>query len=301
MHAQTDPRADRVPPGHRPAPHGLRRPEGPGNLRAACPPPRAGAPAQAVTGRLRVGVPCGLAPAYEACKKLFLAEFPGVTLTEDVRNIDPLTRAIRDGKLELDVYLGLGERETRSIVDRGLSRGDPTPFLKQSLRLAVPRGNPLGIHAIEDLADEKVHTVALCTDDLAIGQAAEKALRGTGTWDKLESSKRLVRLPQPAQAKELVFKGKADATFVFGACTDESWTAADPERAAQGKAEIVLTVPDELFGGMHAQAVVLTTARDPGMAERFVQFLLRSECQKAVVQWGYHPIESPGSGASARP
>jgi molybdate transport system substrate-binding protein len=253
--------------------------------------------AQAATGQLRVGVPCGLVPAYEACKKLFLAEFPGVTLKDDVRNIDPLTRAIRDGKTELDVYLGLGERETRSIVDKGLARGEPTPFLKQSLRLAVPKGNPLGIHAIEDLADEKVHTVAICTDDLAIGQAAEKALRGTGVWDTLESSKRVVRLPQPAQAKELVFKGKADATFVFGACTDESWTTADPERATQGRAEVVLTVPDSLYGGMHAQAVVLTTARDPELAKRFVQFLLRPECQKAIVQWGYDPIEGAESAA----
>jgi molybdate transport system substrate-binding protein len=257
--------------------------------------PQGGTPAQAATGQLRVGVPCGLVPAYEACKKLFLAEHPGITFKDDVRNIDPLTRAIRDGKVELDIYLGLGERETRSVVDKGLSRGEPTPFLKQSLRLAVPKGNPLGIHAIEDLADDKVRTVAICTDDLAIGQAAEKALRGTGVWDALESSKRLVRLPQPAQAKDLVFKGKADATFVFGACTDESWTTADPERATQGKAEVVVTVPDALYGGMHAQAVVLTAARDPELAESFVQFLLRPECQKAVVQWGYDPIESAES------
>jgi len=257
------------------------------------------AAAAAVTGQLRVGVPCGLVPAYEACKKLFLSESPGVTFKDDVRNIDPLTRAVRDGKVELDIYLGLGERETRSIVEKGLSLGEPTPFLKQSLRLAVPKGNPLGIHAIEDLANERVWTVAICTDDLAIGQAAEKALRGTGVWDQLESSKRVTRLPQPAQAKDLVFQGKADATFVFGACTDESWTEADPERSTQGKAEVVVTVPDALYGGMHAQAVVLMTARDPVLARSFVRFLLRPECQRAVTRWGYDPIEETESGAPA--
>jgi ABC-type thiamine transport system substrate-binding protein len=58
-------------------------------------------------------------------------------------------------------------------------------------------------------------------------------------------------------------------------------------------------VPDALYGGMHAQAVVLTTARDPELAERFVQFLLRPECQKAVTQWGYDPVEATESAAPA--
>ncbi len=240
---------------------------------------------------LRVGVPCGLVPAYEACKKLFSAEFPEVAFEDDVRNIDPLTQAVCEGKADLDIYLGLGERETRSVVDAGRSSGEPVPFLRQSLRLAVPSGNPLGIQAVEDLADERVRTVAICTDDLAIGQAAEKALRASGVWDALETSDRLLRLPQPAQAKELVFRGKADATFVFGACTDESWTEADPERATQGKAEVVVTVPDSVYGGMHAQALVLSTARDPELARRFIEFLLRPECQEAITQWGYDPIK----------
>lgn len=250
-------------------------------------------PASELKGELRVGVPCGIALAYEEAKKAFVAEHPGVTFKDEVLNIEPLTRAVRDGKIELDIYLGLGERETHSVIDKGLAAGEPTAFLRQTLSLVVASGNPLGIRAIEDLADPKVKTVALCGDDLAIGQAGEKALRASGVWEKLEADKRLIRTQTPQQSKELVFGGKADATFVFGACTDESWNSADPDRAVQGKAEVILTVPDEVFGGMHAQAVVLKTARDAALAEAFVKSLLDPEIQKAVTKWGYAPaVES---------
>jgi len=281
-------------------------------LVASCGAPKSSEPAAPTVGtapvatstegaELLIGVPCGLVPAYEACKPLFIAEHPGVTFVEDVRNIDPLTRAVCDGQLKLDIYLGLGERETRSVVDAGLCDGEPTSFLKQSLRLVVPTGNPLGISSIEDLAKDDVRTVAICTDELAIGQAAEKAMRAAGVWEALESSGRILRMPQPAQAKDLVFNGKADGTFVFGACTDESWTEADPQRATTGKAEVVCTVPEEVHGGMNAQAVVLTTARDPELAREFVEFLLRPECQEAITEWGYDPIAPADSADSTEP
>ena len=104
---------------------------------------------------------------------------------EDVRNIDPLTRAVCDGQLKLDIYLGLGERETRSVVDAGLCDGEPTSFLKQSSPACRAKlATPLGISSIEDLAKDDVRTVAICTDELAIGQAAEKA-EGAGSGRRL--------------------------------------------------------------------------------------------------------------------
>ncbi len=73
-------------------------------LVASCGAPKSSEPAAPTVGtvpvatstegaELLIGVPCGLVPAYEACKPLFIAEHPGVTFVEDVRNIDPLTRS----------------------------------------------------------------------------------------------------------------------------------------------------------------------------------------------------------------
>lgn len=268
------------------------QPKQTGGETAALPAPKPAptdAPAQ-LSGELRVGVPCGLNLAYQACKELFLAEHPAVTFEEDIRNIAPLTRAVLDGKSKLDIYLGLGARETQRVADAGLAIGEPTPFLKQSLLLVVVKGNPLGIQSVEDLADPKVRTVAICKDELAIGQASEKTLRAAGVWDALESSRRIIRTDEPAQSKTLVIEGRADATFVFGACTAAAWDTADPERAAGAKVDTVMAVDDEVYGGMYAQAIVLKGVRDEALARAFIEFLLKPECQKAVVEYGYDPL-----------
>lgn len=254
------------------------------------------APQEALAGNLAVGVPCGLAMAYKEVRTAFLKANPGVKFTDRVKNIGPLTKEVRDGKTTLDVFLSLGEREIQTLTEAGLVDGEPVPFLRQALQLIVRLGNPLKISKLEDLAKPEVKTVAVCDPMLTIGYAGEQALRKAGVWDGLVAAGKVVRPDQPLKAKKMVIERKADAAFIYGACSSNDWREKDPERSVAGKADVVMTVPDDLYGGMFAVAAVLTTARDPGLARRFVEFLLTPAAQDGVAKWGYGRIDGKEAG-----
>lgn len=261
----------------------------PGDVRAA---------SQAtLNGTIRVGAPCGLVMAYKEARTIFEQRHPDVKFVEHVKNIGPLNKEIRDGKVGLDVFISLGERELLPLVKAGKVKREPVKFLRQAMQLCVKRGNPLGIKTLEDLAGDKVKTVVVCVPELTLGYAAEQALKSAGVWQKLRDGGKVIRMGQPAQAKQMVIDGKADATFIYAACSNVAWVTADPERSVTGKADVVLTVPEESYGGMFAVAVVLTTAQNPELAEDFTEFLLTPEAQDAIAKWGYGKM-SDGSSPS---
>jgi len=243
-------------------------------------------------GELVVGAPCGIAMPYKEVRDLFVAEHPSVKFVDHVKNIGPMVREVRAGKVRLDVFLSLGEREIMELTEAGLIQGKPTPFLKQPLQMIVRLGNPLHITHLEDLGSSKVRTVAVCEPSLSIGHASEQALRAAGVWETLEAEGKLVRPDQPMKAKGMVFEGKADAAFIYGACSAEAWSQKDPERSVVGKADVVLTVPEELHGGLQAVGAVLMGAAEPELARAFVEFLLSPAAQSAFEKLGYGKASS---------
>ncbi len=250
-----------------------------------------------LAGTLAVGAPCGLAMAYKEIRTAFLKRNPGVKFQDHIKNIGPMTKEVRDGKTSLDVFLSLGEREIATLTKAGVVVGKPVPFLRQSMQLMVQKGNPLGIKSLADLGKPNVKTVAVCEPSLTIGIAGEKALRKVGVWDKLVEQGKVIRPGQPAQAKEAVIGGKADATFIYAACSSKNWETADPGRSVAGKADVVMTVPEELYGGMFAVAAVLTTAPNPELARNFIEFLLTPEAQDSIARWGYGKMDGAGTSA----
>lgn len=255
----------------------------------------ASAAAAPLTGTLTLGVPCGLAMAYKQARDLFVQANPGVKTVEHIKNVGPMTRELLDDKVKMDVFLSLGEEEIAALKQAGKLQGEGTPFLRQSMQLIVQKGNPLGIKRVEDLAGPKVKTVAICTPARTLGRAAEDALKGAGVWDKLAQGKKLIRLDQPMQTKELVFQGKADAAFIYAACSTEEFNEADPERSVIGKAQVVMTVPEDTYGGMFAVAAVPASATNPEVAKRFIEFLLTPEAQAAMAKLGYGRVDAKES------
>jgi len=257
-----------------------------------------GEQSKVLVGTLRVGVPCGLAMAYQATRDLFKQRYPDVKFEDHVKNIGPMTKEVRDGKLVLDLFISLGEVEMKTLIDAGAVEGEPTRFLRQAMQLAVQLGNPLGIKALEDLGSDKVKTVAVGTQQLTIGQAGEKTLQKAGVWDKLVEGNKIVRLGQPLQTKQMVIDKKADATFIYAACSNETWKEGDPERSVIGKADVVLTVPEEHYGGMYGVAAVMSGAPNPDAAREFVKFMLEPEAQEVIAKWGYGRVDGQDAQSS---
>jgi ABC-type molybdate transport system substrate-binding protein len=99
------------------------------------------------------------------------------------------------------------------------------------------------------------------------------------------------------QTKELVFTGKADATFIYAACATEGFKAADPERAVLGKAEVATTVPESSYDPMFAIVAIPSNAPNPELARQFIQFLLTPEAQQAMAKLGYGEMKTDAAAA----
>lgn len=257
----------------------------PDSLEAAVPP--SGDIPTGLSGELVVAVPCGVAMAYKAARDVLMEANPDLKFTEHVKNVGPLVREILDGKTNMDVFVSLGEKELDRLVEAGIVDGELVPFIRHELHLAVQLGNPLNIRSLEDLARPEVKTVAVPAPELSIGHYGQKALQSAGVWDHLVAANAIVRPDQPLKAKQLLYDKKADAAFVYGACSEDSLREADPERSLQGRAEVAYVVPRELYGGMFGVAAVLRTARDPQLARAFVEFLQSPAAYEALAEWGY--------------
>jgi molybdate transport system substrate-binding protein len=231
---------------------------------------------------------------YKEVRTIFLERNPGVKFTDTVKNIGPMTKEVRDGRFKPDLFLSLGEREIAELTEAGLVEGQPVPFLRQAMQLCVQLGNPLGIKQLEDLGKPKVKTVAVCDPMLTIGEAGQKTLEAAGVWEKLEQAGKIVRPGQPMEAKQLVIDKRADATFIYSACSNPSWKEGDPERTVIGKADVVLTVPEKLYGGMLGVVARIKGAKNAELAQKFVDFMRSPEAQEAVAKWGYGKVDEAG-------
>lgn len=252
-------------------------------------------------GKLVVGSPCGLAMAYKEVRTMLKEANPSLEFVDHIKNVEPMVKELLDGKAEMDVFFALGDVEMKRLEEKGVVEGDTVPFLKQRMHLTVQKGNPLKIEKLEDLAKPEVKTVAVCVEGLSIGYYGRKALEAAGVWEKLKESGKIVRPDQPAKAKRMVIDKKADAAFTYAACANEEWQ--DDESAKElsiiGKAETVLLVPEDLYGGMHAVAAVTKNAKNPQAARKFVDFLLSPAAQDAFEKMGYGRADaSPETGCA---
>jgi len=250
-----------------------------------------------LTGELVVAVPCGVAMAYQKIRDIVREANPDLKFVDHVKNIAPMVREMLAGKGTVDVFLSLGDKEVERLVAQDKVDGDPVPFMRQGMLLAVQLDNPLGIESLEDLARDDVKTIAVCDAKLSIGFYGQKALESVGVWDELVAADKIVRPDQPIKAKNLVIGKQADAAFVYAACADETWQDKAKELSIAGKADVVMAIPEDLYGGMNAVAVVAKSANNLESAKKFVQFLTTPAAQEAVSEAGYGRVDEESAQA----
>ncbi len=244
-----------------------------------------------LTGELAVGIPCGIAMAYKEVRDKVKTANPGLEFKDQVKNIGPMVKELLDGKAHLDVFISIGDKEIDRLLEAGIVDGEPVPFIVQYMQLAVQLGNPLKIETLEDLGKDEIKTVAVCQPELSIGFYGQKALESVDVWNKLVSAGKVIRPDQPLKAKALVIEKKADAAFIYACCSTKKWETDDPERSIEGKADVVMTVPKEAYGGMYGVAVVMADASNKETAHKFIQALLAPEAQDVFADWGYGRLD----------
>jgi molybdate transport system substrate-binding protein len=109
------------------------------------------------------------------------------------------------------------------------------------------------------------------------GQYAEESLRALGLWDRVQP--KLIFAENVRQALEYVARGEADAGFVY-----------TTDAALRGPAVKEAFRPaEDTYRLIAYPAAVVAGARQPALAQAFVELLLGREGQAVLGRFGFQP------------
>ncbi|MFJ8471461.1 molybdate ABC transporter substrate-binding protein [Kitasatospora sp. NPDC094011] len=126
-------------------------------------------------GGITVFAAASLKETFTELGKKFEAANPGTKVTFNFGGSSALATSINSGA-PADVFAAASPATMKTVTDAGGASGQPTTFVRNTLTIAVPKGNPKHIAGLKDLTGSGVK-VALCAKEVPCGAAALTALK----------------------------------------------------------------------------------------------------------------------------
>ncbi|MBP0448247.1 molybdate ABC transporter substrate-binding protein [Kitasatospora sp. RG8] len=133
------------------------------------------AAAPKATGDITVFAAASLKESFTDLGKKFEAANPGAKVKFNFGGSSSLATSINSGA-PADVFAAASPATMKTVTDAGGATGEPRTFVRNTLTIAVPKGNPKHVAALKDLAAPGVK-VALCAKEVPCGAAAQTALK----------------------------------------------------------------------------------------------------------------------------
>ncbi|MFW6192254.1 MAG: molybdate ABC transporter substrate-binding protein [Gemmatimonadota bacterium] len=221
---------------------------------------------------VRVAVASSFAGPHERLAEAFTSE-TGIGVRASVGSTGGLYAQIRNGAPH-DVFLAADRARPRSLVRQDFAvAGSRCTYAIGRLALAGAAASA-NRTLIDVLRDRRSRHVALADSEVApYGAAAREVLRRTGLEQELAD--RLVTAENVGQAHRYVVSGAAGLGFVAA-----GHVAGRPEEGH-------LLVDDSLHAPIRQDAVLLTRARDPEAARRYLSFLGSGRAKRVLERFGY--------------
>jgi molybdate transport system substrate-binding protein len=167
-----------------------------------------GAPAATGTGEITVFAAASLTESFQKLGAAFEAAHPGAKVGFNFAGSSALAQQINQGA-PADVFASAAPANMKQVTDTGAVTATPVTFARNTLRIAVPKGNPGKVTGLADFsrADLKI---ALCEEQVPCGAAAKKvfaAAKVTPAPDTLEQDVKAVLTK--------VSLGEVDAALVY--------------------------------------------------------------------------------------
>jgi molybdate transport system substrate-binding protein len=225
--------------------------------------------AQALGGTVTVLAAASLQNSFTALAKTFEAQHPGVTVKFSFGGSDTLAAQITQGA-PADVFASANQTTMQTVQKAGDTTGTPTVFVKNTLEIAVPPGDPKGIKTLADLVRPGVK-VAECAATVPCGSAAVKALAAAGV--KLTPVTYETDVTSALTKVEL---GEVDAALVYHSDIV----------GAGGKVDgVVFSTASAAVNSYPID--VLKGAPNPSAAQAFVAFVLSASSEQALLKAGF--------------
>jgi len=175
-----------------------------GDSPAASPPPSSGASAPSVSGTVTVFAAASLTESFTQLGKDFQKAHPGVKVTFNFGGSSALAQQLNQGA-PADVFASAAPQNMDQVTDKGT----PTTFVRNTLEIAVPKGNPGRITGLRDFSDEN-KKIAICAAQVPCGAAADKVFKAVGITPQPDSLEQDVKA-----ALTKVSLGEVDAALVY--------------------------------------------------------------------------------------
>ena len=214
----------------------------------------------AVSGTVNVFAAASLTGTFTQLGKDFEAAHPGLKVTFNFAGSSALAKQINSGA-PADVFASAAPKNMDDVTDKGTA----TNFVKNTLEIAVPKGNPGKITGIKDFAD-KNKKIAICAAQVPCGAAAAKVFAAAGITAQPDSLEQDVKA-----ALTKVSLGEVDAALVYK--TDVL--------SAKDKVEGI-EFPESSKAVNEYPIATLSKAPNPDGAKAFVDYVL-SDKGKAVL------------------
>ncbi|MBF6455620.1 molybdate ABC transporter substrate-binding protein [Nocardia cyriacigeorgica] len=161
-----------------------------------------------ISGRVTIFAAASLTETFTALGAQFEAAHPGVDVVFSFGASSELAEQIRQGA-PADVFASAAPKNMQQVVDSGDITGSPVTFVRNSLEIAVPAGNPGAITGLSDFGREEP-VIALCAEQVPCGAAATKVFESARITPKPDT-----REPDVKAVLSKVTLGEVDAALVY--------------------------------------------------------------------------------------
>ena len=220
---------------------------------------------------LTVFAAASLTESFTELGKRFERKHSGAEVEFNFAGSSQLANQINEGA-PADVFASADTHTMDLVAEDGSTADEPVVFVRNTLQIAVPPGNPAGVESLSDLSDPQVK-VALCAEEVPCGAAAAEALDAAGV--EVEPVSREQDVKAALTKTEL---GEVDASLVYR--TDV--------RASQEVEGI--SFPEAEKTANDYPIAVLQDAPQPGLAQEWLDFVRSAKGDKVFDDAGFTTV-----------
>lgn len=217
---------------------------------------------------LRVFAAASLQEPFEELGEQFESEHEGVTVEFSFAGSSTLVEQIQQGA-PADVFASADTKNMDKLTDAGLEEADPVAFTTNTLRIAVPAGNPAGVTDLASLTGEL--NLVVCAPEVPCGAATGTVEEAAGLEFAPVSEEQSV-----TDVLNKVTSGEADAGLVYVTDVEKAGDAVEGIDFPEAQ-EAVNTYPITTVDG----------SASPELGQEFVDLVTGDEGQEVLAGYGF--------------
>lgn len=228
-------------------------------------------PAPGPTGTVTVLAAASLTEPLTRLTPLFQAAHPGVIVRASFGASSALAEQVRQGA-PADLLAPADAPTMRRVADAGAIAGAPTPIARNALEIAVPPGNPGGVHGLADFSRSHLR-LAVCAEQVPCGAAARTAFDRAAVTARPDTFE-----PDVKAVLTKVTLGEVDAGVVY---------RTDVRAAGRRVDGVAIPAADNV--DTTCSAAVLRAASNPAAARAYLDFLVGAAGRAVLDDAGFTP------------